>query len=158
MLEVAPPLNAPTSTLVSTNGPAASVTVTTGPATSGGFSASSAGRLNKKSTLPTWLAALVDEMLLLKVVRSDDPGASTVSVVLVRPEPSAPNWMPSVPLAKVGSTAPPALLPMPCVSVADVRPASNTLPDAAPEMSGTSSVSVIVKVPDAVLPSKSCAV
>src|SRR5580658_7815962 len=92
MLEVAAPLNAPTSTLVSMNGPAASVTVTTGPATSGGFSASSPGWVSKKSTLPTWLvtpAELLDEMLLLKVVRSDDPGASTVSVVTVGAEVDA---------------------------------------------------------------------
>src|ERR1700723_3415776 len=108
MLEVGPPLNAPTSTLVSMNGPAASVTVTTGPATSGGFSASWAGWVNKKSTLPTWLTALLDEMLLLKVVRADDPGASTVSVVPVGTAgPSAPKWT-SVPLADVGSAGAPA--------------------------------------------------
>src|SRR5580692_8250446 len=116
MLEVAPPLNAPTSTLVSMNGPAASVTVTTGPATSGGFSASSPGWASKKSTLPTWLtnpAGLLDEMLLLKVVRSDDPGASTVSVVPVGTAgPSAPKWT-SVPLAEVGSAGAPASLPVP---------------------------------------------
>src|SRR3984957_1358651 len=128
MLEVAPPLNAPTSTLVSMNGPAASVTVTTGPATSGGFSASSPGWASKKSTLPTWLttpAGLLDEMLLLKVVRSDDPGASTVSVVPVGTAgPSAPKWTPSEPLASVTKLAEPAWLPMPWVSVAGVGPAA----------------------------------
>src|ERR1700687_5837095 len=150
MWDVTPPLAAPSSTLASMNGPVASVTVITGAAIAGTWEAS-AGGARTKSILPIWLVSSVevsDEMLLKYSVKSDDPGLNTVSLAAVGPAgPSAPKWMPSVPLAEGGSAGGPASLPVPCGSVADVRPASNTLPEAAAVSTGMSSVSVTVKVP-----------
>ena len=60
--------------------------------------------------------------------------------------------MPSEPLTVVAA---PVSLPVPYGSVADVRPPSSTLPETVPLITGTSSVTLILKSPESatVLPS-----
>ena len=82
-----------------------------------------------------------------------DCGVRTVTVEGAGP--SAPKSTPRVPLALVAA---PVSLPVPYGSVAGVRPPSSTLPEAAPAITGTSSVSETVKAPLVVSPSKSRAV